>query len=196
MMRDRQYLCPVWQFDVHDVVGESSDEDTSDVRVGHSGHGRSHAWSGFDPRDHASNRMQEVEAETSLLRVVPTRRLGHIGLRPSTNPDPTFQRRLRSPSRRSRTSGHGLPGSSPDRARAARSSISAAQAASASSSASASRLASNSEASSARSATSSFSASSRSLLVALVTGASVARTWSPNKALERTGCAGRSAPGR
>lgn len=80
-MRDRQYLCPVWQFDAHDVVGESSDEDTSDVCVGHAGHRRSHAWSGFDPHDHASSRTQ-VEAETRLLRVVPTRRIGHIGLRP------------------------------------------------------------------------------------------------------------------
>ncbi len=207
MMGDCQDLSPIGQLDVYHVVREPADENASDIRVGNAGHGRTRARSGLNPRDHTSNRAQKVEAETGLLCVIPARRLGHVGLRPNANPDATLQRCLRSRSRRSRTSGHGLPRSSPDRARAARSSISAAQAASASSSDSASRLASSPAASSARSRTSSLSASSRSLLVAFVTGTSLARPPSPNKALERNGgptpqprrpalVAGRSAPDR
>lgn len=68
-----------------------------------------------------------------------------------------------------RTSDQDSPGSSPERARAARSSASAAHAASTPSSVPASRLAINSAASSALPAGSSFSASSRSLAATLVT---------------------------
>ncbi len=187
MMCDGDNLSPVGQLDIYDVIGEPADENASDVCVRHAGDTRSGVWSCLDPCDYTADRTQEFNAETGLPGVVPARGLGHVGLRPGADTDGSVQRRSRSRSKSSRTSGHGLPGSSPDRARAARSSISTAQATSASSSASPSRLASSPEASSARCLALSFNASSRSLVVAFVTGMSLARLSSPNKALERPG---------
>ena len=208
MMRDCQDLNPIRQLDVDDVVGEAPNEETPDIGVGNSRHGRARLRSNLDPGNDSPDGSEKVHPEAGALLVVPTSGLGQLGLRLGTDPDATFQLFLRSRSRRSRTSGQGSPGSSPDRARAARSPISVAHAASASSSAaSASRLAISSDASSARSAALSFKASWRSLPVAFVMSPSLARLSSPNKALERTGGqapqgrqatvpAGRSAPSR
>ena len=60
MMGDRQYLCPVWEFDVYDVIGEPANEDASDIRIGDSGHGRPGARNGFDPGNDPPDRAKEV----------------------------------------------------------------------------------------------------------------------------------------
>jgi hypothetical protein len=114
------------------------------MSAGNSRHRRPSVRSRLNPRYDASDRTQEVKAETRLPCV-----------------------------------GHALPGSSPGRARAARSSISAGQAASASPSASASRLASSSEGQLRSLTHVELESVSRSLLVAFVTGTSLARLWPP-----------------
>jgi len=206
-MRDCEDLSAIRQVDVDDMVGKAPHEDPPDISAGDARHRRSRARCSLDPVDDSPDRSEKVESKTGPFLVVPTRRRGHLGLRLGTDPDTALQLLLRLRFSRSRTSGQGLPGSSPDRARAARSSISVTHALSASGSASASRLAISSDASSARSAGPSFKASWRSLLVAFVTERSLARPSSPNKALQRTGeqaphgwqsavLAGRSAPDR
>jgi len=60
MMRDRQYLSPIGQLDVHDVVGEPAEQNTSDVHVSNAGHRRPSAWSCPNPRHDALDRTQEV----------------------------------------------------------------------------------------------------------------------------------------
>lgn len=169
LMRDRKDLDPVGQLDVDDVKRKAPKRHTPDVAVRDSRDRGSRSGGELDAPERAIDHVEEVAPESEALRIVPRGGGPHFGLGISADPQRTLQRLRRSRSMRPRTSDQGSPGSSPERARAARSAISAAHAASTPSSAPASRLAINSAASSARPAGSSFNACSRSLVAALVT---------------------------
>ena len=204
MMRDSQYLSPISQLDVHHVIRKPRNAYAPDREIRDARHRRTNVVRISDATHCRVDGTQEIGAKTGSAALIPARCFGDLGLSVRADSKATCQRLFRSRSRRFRTSGHGRPGSSPDRALTARRSISSAHAASASSSAAASRLAISSDASSARSPGSSFRASLRSFEAAFVTTGNVAREWSPNKPyLERTGDgavysyrigAGRSAP--
>lgn len=205
MMRNSENLSPILQLDVDDVIRKPRDAYTANLGICDARYRRTDVGPRSDAVDHRVDRAKKVAAETGSAALIPARCLGHFGLRVRADSKATCQRVLRSRSSRLRTSGHELPGSLPDRARAARRSISSAHAASASSSAAASRLAISSDASSARSPRSSFRASASSFDAFFVTPRKLARGWPPNKPLERAGggavysyravtSAGRSAP--
>lgn len=169
LMRDGKDLNPVGQLDVGDVKRKAPNRHTTDVAVRDSRDQRSRSGGELDATERALDHVQEVAPEAVALRFVPRGCGPEFGLRISADPQRTLQRLRRSRSMRPRSSDQGSPGSSPERARTARSAISAAHAASTPSSAPASRLAISSAASSARPAGSSFNACSRSLVAALVT---------------------------
>jgi len=132
-------------------------------------------------------RGQKFVAQSRSSCIVPARRLGRFDLSFFADPKGAFQRAPRPRLIRSRTSGHGSPGSSPERARAARRSISTAQAASASSSGAPSKLARSSAANSARWSSSSSRALFKIFSVAFVTPRKLLCGGPSNKRLERTG---------
>jgi len=117
------------------------------------------------------------------MRLIPAGGLYHLGVSLLADPNGKRQRLLNASLAASRASVQGLPASSPERARAARLSISAAHAASTSASGSPSRLASNSAASSARSESSSWSASSSTFWPILLISSKLPRNSPSNKAL-------------
>ena len=181
IVRDRENLHPLQELDVDNVVGESANEDPTDVFVVNARRPRPDPRVLFDPGHRSINRCEKLPAESDPMLLVPAHGFRHFGVRLLADPKRQLQRLL-SPFRiRSRTSGHGLPGSSPERARAARRSISAAHAASASSSGAPSKLASNSATSSARSGRPSFRASSSSLSPTLLTETRLPRGAPSNK---------------
>lgn len=135
MTRDCQDLNPIREPDVHDR--EAPDEAAADIGGGDSRHATPRLGSSLDPRNDPCDRSEEVRAKAGALLVVESSGRRPLGLRLDADSDRPFQPFSRSRRRRARTSGQALPGSSPDRARTADSSI--AHAASASSSTSASR---------------------------------------------------------
>ncbi len=181
IMRNREDLQPVRQFDVDDVVREPANENPTDILVRNSGRSRSDARVLFDPGYRCINSREKLSAEFEPMPLIPTRGFRRLGVCLLADPKRQLQR-LPSPSLiRRRTSGHGFPGSSPERARAARRSISAAHAASASPSRAPSKLASNSAASSARSGRPSFRASSSSFSPTFLTETRLSRGAPSNK---------------
>ena len=156
----------------------------------------------LDAPERAIDHVQEAAPESEALRFVLRGCGPHFGLGISADPQRTLQRLRRSRSMRSRTSDQGSPGSSPERAWAARFAISAAHAAATPSSAPASRLAVSSAASLARPAGSSFNARSRSLVAALVTSdryrgrSGPTSPGTPRTVGKRASCVSRSAASR
>lgn len=193
-MRNREDLYPVRQFCEDDMILEPADPDLTNAGV----HARCHGtglWTPLDSRQRSLDCRQKIPAEPGATSIEPFARLGQFGLSFCPNNERLAQRFASPRSTRSRTSAQGVPGSSPDRARAARRWISSAHAASASSSVSGSRLSISSAASSARSWLPSFRASSRSRRASLVTNRIVTRGRPANKRLELPGaCTGCLAP--
>ena len=191
-MSDSEHLNPIRQFHVDDVMREAPNQQPADVVIRDTRRPRPKARIRGDQIQDRADRNEKLVAQPRPLLIVPTRGRLQLGVSLNADPERLTQRFVSPRLIRSRTSGQGLPGSSPDRARSARRSISRAQAASASSSTSASRLASSSAARSARSESSSLSASFKSFCAAVVTRPSLLRRGPSNNALELTGACERS----
>ncbi len=186
-MSDGQDLNAIGQIQEDHMILEPGNPDLSDLGVINSRYGGTSVGASLYSAERRVDYREKILAEAGPAGVEPCGRFGQFGLRFRADHQRLAQRFASPRSMRSRTSRHGVPGSSPDRARAARRAISAAQAASASSSDSGSRLSINSAASSARSSSSSFSASFSSCRASLVTLSIVTPGRPANKRLERTG---------
>jgi len=186
-MRNREDLYPIRQFCEDYTILEATDPDLTNAGVAPAWCQRAGLWTPLDSRQRLLDRGQKIPAEPGAMRIEPLARLGQFGFSFSADNERLAQRFASLRSTRSRTSAQGVPGSSPDRARAARRVISSAHAASASSSVSGSRLSISSAARSARSWLPSLRASSRSCRAPLVTIEIVTRGWPANKRLKLPG---------
>jgi hypothetical protein len=187
LVRDGQHLNSIRQLDVDDIVGEALHDHAADILARKARRSRTETGIRLDPFEGLVECGQKFVSESRAPRVVPVGSFGRFDLSFFADAKEPFQRGARPRLIRSRISGHGRPASSPERARAARRSISTAQAASASLSGAPSKLARSSTANSARWSSSSSRALRKISSVAFVTPGSVLCGGPSNKRSERTG---------
>lgn len=116
-MRNREDLYPVRQFRKDYMILEPTDPDPTNAGVTHAQCRGTGLWTPLDSRQGSLDRGQKVPAEPGAMCIEPFARPGRFGLSFCPDNERLAQRFASPRSTRSRTSGQGVPGSSPDRAR-------------------------------------------------------------------------------